>query len=152
MGKQNYKKPKHKSFPHKKSPKTEKGINPEAFWDKTPTWCFEYVDKAHPRWFITDTVIDPEFLDKLIDFERQTWGEILTATSGKSRGTRNHSIRIDELCRGARKRWGELNRHEDALYSIRIKSKHRWWGLIQAGVFHFIWSDLNHEICPSLKK
>ena len=145
-------KPTHKPFNSSRTPKTEAGIDPDAFWKMSPKWCFKYIDSAHARWAIDAETIDAEFLNKLIDYERQTWGEILQATSGKRKGTRNHSIPTARMGEGPRKRLIELKRFEDALYSIRIKNKHRWWGLIINGVFHFVWSDRYHEVCPVLPR
>ncbi|NLA43390.1 hypothetical protein GX865_04575 [Candidatus Saccharibacteria bacterium] len=136
--------------PGSKSPKIEASVNPDAFWDESPSWCFKYADRKHDRWRITCDTIDETFIDNLIDRERQKWNQILTSTSGKSKGTRNHQIQTNEICKDAQKRLKELKLdHEDVLYSIRIKSRYRWWGVIRRGVFYFIWSDLNHEICPT---
>ena len=147
------KKPRHSSrVDPKRRPKTEAGINPDAFWEMRPSWCFQFIDSEHSRWAITEKTIDANFLNKLIDYERQQWKDILSAFSGKGQGTRNHPIPIDELSRDAQKRLPEIQVFEDELYSLRINSRCRWWGIVRGGVFYFVWNDFDHGICPSLRE
>lgn len=133
----------------RKTPSTVLAVDPEGYWKKSPSWRFVRADKEHPRWKIDEFTIDEHFIDKLISYERQNWNDVLLATSGKRQGTRNHLIVIEELCAEAQDRLKELKLEDlDGLHSIRLTSRHRWWGFIIDGVFFFVWNDPDHEVCP----
>lgn len=131
--------------------------NPDSFFDEFPKWSFKYFDYYHVLWGAESNFenLTDVFL-KMRDFERMTWREILTTTSGRKNNTRNHPIPLSNLITDAQKRFTELNLSEifdDEIYSLALTSKLRLFGFIdENGVFSLIWIDKNHEICPSLKK
>lgn len=128
--------------------------NPNSFYDQTPVWSFSRCDFDHKTLGLSnhqEKILD--LLVRLKDHERMTWREILTSTSGKKKGTRSHSIPINEIDKAAQRRLYELHLDDfDELYSIRLDSLHRLWGIITNGTFCIIWDDLNHAVCPSKKR
>jgi len=125
-----------------------------SYYDKYPLWAFRRIDFDHPKWGLACN------LDKLLDvlaylkgLETQTWGEILTDTSGRTKSTRNHPIGIDELCSEAQKRVYELKLEEfEELVSIAISGTERVWGVLLDGVFYIVWYDPQHEVYPTEKR
>ncbi len=106
------------------------------------------------KWGFTTEVFRSEWcskiLPKLKDYEANKWTEIANATSGRSRGTRNHHVDISSLTKNARKRLKELKLDDlDQLYSLRFESRKRLYGVVHGHVFKIIWYDTSHEICPS---
>lgn len=131
------------------SPKaTRKQEDRNSYLQKNPTWKFQRADKKHERWSMKNC---PDFcadiLDKLVDYEGQTWSEI-TIDAKKQ----NHHISVSYIIKEAQKRLGELKIIEDELFSLRLNGTCRLYGILTDGVFHIIWYDCNHEICPSNKK
>ena len=86
-----------------------------------------------------------------MDFEGQTWTEIMSASGGKRTGTNSHFIPVAHLIKEAQKRAEELKIDDYEFFSLRLDAKKRLWGIIDGGVFQIIWYDPNHEICPSHK-
>ena len=125
----------------------------ESFYNKHPLWAFQRCDFDHPEWGMA---CNADMLNKVFKYlsglESQSWGEILSATSGRKHNTRNHLIQLIRLDTKAQKRASEINIDEfDGLYSIATQSLMRIWGLITNGVFYVIWFDPKHEIYPTSK-
>lgn len=60
----------------KKRPKNIE--NPESFYAETPKWVFRNMDINHERWSLKSCdEIYSYVIEKLKDFEGQTWGEII---------------------------------------------------------------------------
>ena len=95
----------------------------------------------------------PEFFKYLSNLDNQLWGEILTTTSGRRSGTRNHNISLLDLVSDAQKRAAEISIDDfEELCSIAINSRMRIWGYIADGIFYIIWFDPEHEIYPTQKR
>lgn len=138
------------------NPGKEKLVSPknsDSWKMKQPVWRFSKFDSAHPKWG-SSRVNYREIKDKLISFEKMTWQEIDSASGGRSNGTNNHFLPIDEIEPDAQARLYELHLEEfsDNIYSLRINGKHRLIGILTEGVFEFLWNDPDHEICKSNKK
>jgi len=89
-------------------------------------------------------------LPKLLDFERKSWAIIANDSSGKSRGTRNHHVSINDLDKVAQKRLKKLQLDEsNSLYSLRLDGKKRIWGIVHNNVLNLLWYDPYHHVCPS---
>jgi len=138
------KKPRSNSFARKKEPKTTE--NPESFYSKFPSWRFSKVDDEHEKWsFIKNSVlINKAICDRLSGFEKQAWKNII--------GKESHFISIGDLTKEAQDRIEFLGLQYDELFSLRINSRERMFGIIEDGVMFFLWYDEKHEICPSHKK
>ena len=120
---------------------------PNSFFDKRPSWKFEYLDRE--EWSATKYII--EIIPKLTDYERMTWAEI-DGTPRSSKGSKHHFIDVEDIIKEARDRLLELHMHYNQLYSIALTGKRLLWGILEDGVFSIVWYDPEHKICPSLKK
>lgn len=149
---------------------------PEGSFKKNPSWRFSQADTEHPKWSVLDMhediveditdptgtsikhtfsqSIDRQLLDDLKPREGMTWSAILTQNGGRGRngGTNSHIIPIRDLEKEAQQRAAELGIESDVLLSMRIDSKKRIWGILEAGVLNIIWFDREHEICPPAKR
>lgn len=139
----------------KENPKAREivaGGNPDAFFDKTPSWAFRQGDAE--RWTIKKCSSNDfeTIIDQLSNFESMTWKEIL------SNKKMNHPIDVNSLNPIAIKRLTELRIEVESIYSIRIEAKKRIYGFIQGdGTFQIVWYDPDHGdnqtcVCRSNKK
>ena len=125
------------------------------FHDRSPIWSFRYCDFEHERWGIASNgEILPDILARLRDFQGQTWGEILRDTAGRNGNTKNHDIPLTDIIKEAQKRFSDINLHQDfdSLYSLTVTGRLRLFGILTEEVFHLVWIDVSHEICPSTKR
>jgi hypothetical protein len=80
--------------------------------------------------------------DKLANFETMTWAEI--------EGRENHQVPCGNLCREARRRLEELEQDDlEELFSLRLTSANRVWGIKDRYILRLLWWDPNHAVCPS---
>lgn len=138
-----------KSAPLKKS--LYEKSNPSHYLGLSPRWAFKKMDTEHPRWAIgsCDSVYE-SIITKLRDYEGMTWQEIMSASGGRSSGTNNHFEDVADLCKEARDRMIELHMEDvDRIFSLRLTSKERLYGILEEGIFFVIWHDPNHEIYPT---
>ena len=119
-----------KKIQHRKEKRTGKPeTKSESFYGKYPRWVFQRCDFDHPEWGMA---CNADKLNKVFKYlsglESQTWGEILTDTSGRKSNTRHHSIDFIKLIPKAQKRASEINIDEfDGLYSIATQGLTRIW-------------------------
>ena len=126
-----------------------------SFHNRSPIWSFLYCDFEHERWGVASNgEILSEVLARLRDFQGQTWGEILRDTAGRNGNTKNHDIPLTDIIKEAQKRFSDRNLHHnfDSLYSLTVTGRFRLFGILTEEVFHLVWIDANHEICPSIKR
>lgn len=127
--------------------------NPQSFFGDHPVWSFKWMDNDYEKWGLSHSSdLLNDVICKLKDNEGMTWGEIIKAAGGRSSGTNSHFENVSELIPEAQKRWRELRHDEyDRVFSLRLKSLHRLYGILEDGVFYIVWYDQNHEIYPSGK-
>lgn len=152
MGKKNKEIRQENVITRSKDPRTVQ--NPNSFHGQRPIWAFSCCDFEHSKWGISN---NPRALDKLLKklkaWEGQTWGEILSDTSGRNCNSKNHSIETYKIIKEARDRLVEINLSQyDSLYSLSVTGTMRLWGTITNGIFMIIWIDEKHEICPVGKR
>ena len=136
---------------NKKKPKST--VNPDSYLGQHPTWTFHRCDISHDKWSIRKCEsIYEKIIDKLISYEGQTWMEIISATGGKSSGTRSHFINVSDLEKEAQKRIDQLHLHIDQVLSLRLDARTRLFGVMDNGTMDILWYDPDHEICKSSKK
>lgn len=129
--------------------------DPEAYLKKRPVWAFKQCDLEHEKWSIkNDEAFFDNILSKLISYEGMTWGEIQSASGGKSvgNGTNNHFEYIANMSKDAQKRAKDIHLDVDQLFSLRLTGKERLYGVLNNGIFSVLWYDSEHEIYPSAKK
>ena len=84
---------------------------------------------------------------EMASYETMTWDEILKATGGRSHGNNNHPIPCASLEREAQKRLCELRLDDiDELFSLRLTSTIRLWGIREGFYFKILWYDCKHEV------
>ena len=115
-----------------------------------PKWSFAKCDIQHERWGIFKNA---EYLAGMLarfkEWERGTWKDILTTTSGRKANTQSHPMPVEILDKEAQKRLVDLNLDEyDTIYSLAITGRQRVWGIMieETGTFQLLWYDPNHEI------
>jgi len=78
-------------------------------------------------------------------WERMTWNEII--------GKRSHFVDVPRCSKRARDRLNYLKLDDlDKLLSLRVNSRARLFGIVRDGVFHFLWWDPDHNVCPSMPR
>ena len=92
-----------------------------------------------------NATVHADVLRKLGSFEGMTWVELRQAGC--------HDILVTSLIKAAQDRLQEIRKDDlDTLFSLHIKGKVRVWTIKNNNVLGLLWLDLEHEICPSIKK
>ncbi len=114
-----------------------------------PLWKFTSLDLEGPwGWRAIEAAAIEGVLERLRSFETMTWGEI-ERKLGRS-APHCHPIEASELCKDARDRLPKVIKGEiPTLYSLRIAQLPRVWGYRLGRVFHFLWWDPGHSVCPT---
>lgn len=150
MAKKNHKGGKHQVPPSAKTAaeptKTPRLGESIDVWKLRPIWSFAQLDfYAEVGGWIH---LKPEDLDGLLarfrDWEKMTWSEIL------SEGRRqNHPIFVSKCCLKARERLEHLKLDDlEELMSLRVTGQARVIGIRVRDVFHILWWDPEHAVCP----
>lgn len=85
---------------------------------------------------------------------RLTWAEIEAQQVGPSnkRKPRHHYQEVESICSGAQydlSRRKLAKRFGDApIFRFRLSGKKRLWGFRTERVFHVLWWDWDHQVCP----
>lgn len=126
---------------------------PAHYNGMNPLWSFRRIDTLHPRWSIKScNALYDHIILKLKDYEGMTWQEIMSASGGRSSGTNSHFEDVSDLCKEAQARLIEMHMEDvDRIFSLRLTSLERLYGILDNGIFFVIWYDSNHEIYPSGK-
>ena len=130
------------------------GANPGSIYSMQVTWTIDEADRAGEwnsgtsRDWTEDcwqTILHP----KLSEFEKLTWGEIDTfTTGGKERHKMHHDMEVSILADEAQYRLIEIEKYADIIFRFRLGAKRRLWGYRILNKFEAIWYDPNHEIYP----
>jgi hypothetical protein len=84
-------------------------------------------------------------LRRLKSFETMSWPDI--------EGSDSHFVDVEQIIPEAQRRLSELKLDDfEQLFSLRIGSKPRLWGMRINNIFLALWWDPEHQICPSHKK
>ena len=125
---------------------------------QTFRWSLNVVDTSEP-WGLTAKVLKKKWCSKngllkaLVDRETMTWAQISNQSGGRKTGTNSHHVSVSGLRKEARKFLKESSLDDlDEIYSLRLNSKERLYGIIQDYVFYILWYDPKHEIYPTKKK
>lgn len=133
-------------------PKTGKNprvaVDPACFIKMKPVWRIGRIDMDGCWGYagIDRPTLMGDIFPKLKHYESMTWGEITRDPKY------NHSVDVWKLIKPARERLGVLGIDEESLFRFRLKGKQRVWGIRDRNIFHILWWDPLHEICPSHKK
>ena len=117
---------------------------------------FDYVDKDGKFAFNPgrSDFKHKEVLQKIIDFSKLTWNEVLSHSTSSRRNSKHHNLSADKLCKDARERLAKISLDDfiDDLFSFALEGELRIIGLKQGNDFYILWYDAHHEVCPSHKK
>jgi hypothetical protein len=130
-----------------KSPRRE--VSPESFLDLKASWRIGRMEFCDPYgWHEIPNKKFHEIREKLREYEKQTWNEIMVQDRDK-----NHHVSTSDLSEKAWRRLKDLKLEDvEQLFSLRISGKERVWGVLTQGVLEVLWWDPKHEVCPSHKK
>lgn len=134
-----------------------KEIEPDTFISKKVAWGLGKID-IDGSWGWNNIEITKwwtDILPKLKNFETMTWGQVISASGGKSTGsgTNNHNIPVDKIIKKARDRLEEIHLDDiDEVFSLRLSGDERIYGILEGNILKVVWYDPNHEICPSTKR
>ncbi|WP_144016774.1 hypothetical protein [Beutenbergia cavernae] len=85
-----------------------------------------------------------DVLSKMRSFETMLLGELFRGEHGKR-------YPIEVLCSDAQRRLEELEKDDETeVVRLRCGGKERLYGLLRDHVFHVLWWDPEHEVCPSV--
>ena len=125
-------------------PQNKKSIkiteDPDNIAKKTPSWNFSLSDQDGVWAFRKENIGNgfwDKILDKLISFEKMTWGDI---ESDKN----NHFVSISGCNKCARDRLEVLKITEDRLFSLRLEGKIRIYGIRKKSALFILWYDTDH--------
>mgnify|MGYP000232836672 CR=1 FL=1 len=138
------------SHPIKQLCKPKHICDPSSF-DKLPLRVrFDLMDFDHHLWgwdkLSSEQYI--HFLKFIHALEKQTWAEIKLAAGGRGHGTNHHPLEITKFNKIAQKRLHELNLDTiigDTLFSLRLNSLTRIYGVRNEEYFRPIWHDPHHD-------
>lgn len=119
---------------------------PESFDNQNVSWQLTRLDWDGPwGWNRVDMSSWRERIyPKLKSFESMKWTEVKKAKK------HNHSVQVSGFAKKARDRIVELGLGEyDELFSMRLSSKERIYGILSKGVLAVIWYDPDHKVYPS---
>jgi hypothetical protein len=117
-----------------------------AYYHLRPSWRISILEMAGPYgWHACDLGKLQEIREKLRDFEKSTWGELIMRSNG-----RHHFIERHKLNGGARARLEAMGQEDiDAVFSLRLTGTERVFGIMEAGVLKVLWWDSDHQVCPA---
>jgi hypothetical protein len=139
----NKKKPSQAFYPApSKTPKV--GV-PEDTERQTIKWSFIRFDNH--IWHNDQYQFGPfnEIANHMKSYERMTWAQVRSGGGG-----RDHPIPVSKLTPEAQKRLQVLRVDDfDELWRFRFTGPKRIWGVKIGRVFHLLWWDPQHKVCPS---
>jgi hypothetical protein len=122
------------------------GTSIESINDQYPSWHFDKLDLEFEYcedWVKIDREgLMQEILPKLKEFERKPWKEM---------GDRNnHFVFKKDLISDAIRRLEKLKIDDiEGLYSLRLSSTKRIYGIRFNSIIKLLWWDPDHKICPA---
>jgi hypothetical protein len=119
------------------------------FFTMKPAWRVSMLEMCDPfGWHLIVKEKVAEIRNKLGEFEKLTWREILVDQSN-----RNHAIQVDQLTKEARIRLAELGQDDvDEVISLRLSSRERVFGIKHVEALMLLWWDPDHRVCPAQLK
>ena len=115
---------------------------------RNPVWSVGLIDLALPpsyKWgwhHCKDAEMAIGLLKRLSILEKMTWEQLIAPD-------KSHYIDFDKLCPEARRRLSELKLDDiDELFSLRVFSEKRVWGILDGHVLKILWWDPKHKVYP----
>lgn len=119
-----------------------------------PQFCFRYADRAtREDWVFKPSPDDAQgILDFTCEMARLTWREIEAMQTGeRDRHRKHHSMAVGKIESAAqadltKRKLGET--FGDEIFRFRLGGEKRLWGFRQDRVFHVVFWDPDHKVCP----
>lgn len=149
MAKSNKYKRKPRIGGHPGSPTPRQRENPDRYDQLKVSWGVTYLDRNGPWGFdsVDKSVLWNQIYPKLKAFESMTWSEVRRAKK------QHHSVQVSKLDKLAQKRMIDLGLGEfDELFSLRLSSRERIFGILSGGVLKVLWYDPHHKVYPVEKR
>lgn len=124
---------------------------------RPPSFSFHYADTGgSPPCCFAPEVEASEVLRFMCSISTTSWAELRAMQTGNSgkRHRKHHEIPIESLAATAQQDLVRRKLDEvvgDDVFRFRLDGTSRLWGFEVDGIFHVLWWDPNHEICPSEK-
>lgn len=133
--------------PFEKIPRSKE--DPSNYESKEIIWHINMIDR-YGNWGwnnVNKDIFWNDIFDKIKSFESMTWAEI------KKNKKNNHSVKVSKIYPVAQNRLVEIELDDvEELFSLRLGSKKRIWGIRNGRVLNILWWDPNHTVCKSFKK
>lgn len=126
---------------------------PEPIDGQRFMWSVRSIDHEYAGdW---DWRLDPkeskDLLELLEACGMKTWREIKDEKTHSKNNSRplHHSQQISTVCKEAQRRLEEQQIEAVELFRLRHGNLKRVWGYLQGPVFHIVWYDREHKVCPT---
>ena len=120
-------------------------------------WSFRNAIWSHDGWSNCQNLQSfvESIINKLQDYETQTWQDVQSASGGKSsgKGSNSHFISASQLPKKEKRefiRLGFMDKY-DKVFSLRLSALERLVGVVDMNRFDILWYDPNHSFFPSHK-
>lgn len=122
-----------------------------------PVFSFAHADCSCPHEHFGFTFTGDhatEVVQFMVEMSKLTWAGIEAMRSGPShaRHKKHHSQSVGALGTDARERVRQLRLNEtfdDDVFRFRLTGRKRLWGYRTGSVFHVLWWDPDHKVCPT---
>jgi hypothetical protein len=115
-------------------------------------WSAQAIDHAYSGEWDWDLRPDEakNILDLLARTSQLTWREVKDLkfnSKTRSRPLHHHQPR-ESICPDAQRRLSELDIDAEEVFRLRHGNLERLWGYVTGPVFHIVWWDRKHRVCP----
>jgi hypothetical protein len=120
--------------------------DPDSYLQMKPVWRFSSFDWDGPWGLIACEKAKwrMHVEQHLASFESMTWDEILKASGGKKKGNNNHHIDRGKFTKSAKDRLEKMGILGDTLFSLRLESCIRIYGIRVDNCLRILWFDPFH--------
>jgi hypothetical protein len=132
---------------------------PESAARERPVFCFRHAQiNCDPRWAFRPLGPDAaELMEFLRLMAQSTWAEIENMrTGGQNRHKKHHDLEVDappfdpQAVKDLEKaKLGQ--KFGETMFRFRLSGEKRLWGFRNHEIFHVVWWDPEHKVCPSEK-
>ena len=117
--------------------------NPDHTLKAKIAWNFGLMDSGG-QWPCSLKRLDAHH-SRLVFFEGRAVEDIFNSAGGDRH---SHLIAVDRIILTAQKRLEALNIDANVLHQLSLGHAPRLWGVLQHNIFHILWLDEKHEVCP----
>ncbi|WP_051364895.1 hypothetical protein [Rhodococcus sp. JG-3] len=128
-------------------------VAPRSIDEDRFAWSAQAVDydyKAEWDWDLSPRELF-NVLSLLSGLSNLTWREVKAQTyngRGQARRVLHKSQPVDSICAEAQARLESLSIQTESVFRLRHGSDIRVWGYLEGALFHIVWYDRAHAVCP----